>query len=175
MSAAGGGYLAAMLALAGLCGVHAWCKLSPAFARRWFTSAVLFAVTWRLGGRLGPPSGDPLAVAAPLLVIYLAAAVTKGIVEATRALAGRHAVHVVMTGLFAAAIAWPHEALWSQRGWVAASPPRAALAAWGAAALVFYGTYKLVDHAAWPDALRWLVLVLAMPGLGAVLAAFAGA
>ena len=164
-------YLVALCVLVVLAIVHAGVKLSSGFAWRWFVGAALFGATWGLGGRLAAPSAAPLALLVPAFVFYVAAAVTKGIVESTDALAGRHVVHVLMTGVFAVAIAWPHEVLWREGGWVEVSPASARALAWGVAAFLFYGAYKLVDHARWPAAARVLVLLLAMPALGAALAA----
>ena len=174
MTSAGGTYASAMVVLVALAALHAWTKLSPRFARRWFGSAVLFGATWTLAGRLELPTGDVLALIVPAFVFYVAAAVTKGLVESTDALAGRHVVHVVMTALFAVAIAWPHERLWRERAWFPTSSEVSIALAWGAAAFVFYGTYKLVDHSTWSQNTQRVALAVAMPALGAALGMWVG-
>jgi len=139
-----------------LAACHAWRKLSPYFAATWFGSGLVFGYLWA-GGR-----GDPEAVLPSLLLIYLAAALSKGLVESRPALAGNHPAHVVVTALVAGLLALPLESAARQCGWplprshagelwgVSADwlggVPLAAAVDLSIAAGLFYGTYKVLDH-----------------------------
>src|SRR5262249_17796380 len=80
--------------------VHAFRKLSPYFAAAWFGSGLVFGWFWTTR------HNAPEAVLLPVFVTYLAAALTKGIVEQGR-FAGNHLVHVLGAGVFAGLVALP--------------------------------------------------------------------
>ena len=153
---------------------HAWRKLSPYFCATWFGAGLLFGYLWT-GGR-----GDPAVVLPPALLVYLAAAVTKGLIETRPALAGNHLVHVLVTALVGGLLALPFEATARVRDWplprahtgslwgipadALGGVPLAAAVDWSIAAAVFYGTYKLLDHVGLKQgALQTVLLFGAMP------------
>lgn len=167
-----------------LVGVHAYRKLSPYFALTWLGSGLLFGMQWGEGGSALqlPASVKPEVVALPVLLFYLAAAVTKGLVETRDGLRGNHLVHVLMTGVFGGVIALPLESAARTTGWQLPSTgaptgsvvspaiglggvPLAVVAGWAVAATAFYGTYKLLDHVGLSKALQTVVLFAAMPFL----------
>jgi hypothetical protein len=78
-----------------LAGVHAYRKLSPYFAITWFGAGLVFGWFWT------DARTSPEALLLPALVIYLAAALTKGLVE-RGAFAGNHVVHVLAAGVLCA-------------------------------------------------------------------------
>jgi len=114
-----------------------------------------------------------------MLVVYLAAAVTKGIVE-RGALAGNHVVHVLATGVFSALIALPLESAaramhWAlprdapgvthgvlQPRWLGGVPGDQ-LVLWALIGTLFYGLYKLLDHIGLGPALQTVLLFAGMP------------
>lgn len=156
-------YRALLAGLAFLAGCHAHLKVSPFFAATWFGSTLVFGWCWA-GQR-----GDPELVLLPGLVVYTAAAVTKGLVESRPSLAGAHSLHVLLTGLLAGLLALPFEALARPMGWPVPRPAGRLLlgldpdwlggvtldpvAQWTAVGLVLYGGYKILDHVGLP---RWL-------------------
>ena len=155
--------------------VHAYRKLSPFFAVTWFGAGLIF------GWFFTSHRSSPEALLLPALVVYLAAAVAKGIVE-RGALAGNHVVHVLATGVFGALIALPLESsarsmdwitprgpslvLWpfAQHTWTGGVPLELPLQ-WAVVATLFYGVYKLLDHVGLGAALQTIVLFGAMPFL----------
>ncbi len=169
--------------------VHAYRKLSPYFAVAWFGSALVFGWFWT------SQRTSPEALLLPGLVVYLAAAVTKGVVE-RGALAGNHVAHVLGAGLFAGLIALPLEAACDAQGWITprGSPSLTGGALdgpwlggasadvviqWSLLGTLFYGTYKLLDHVGIGPVLQTVALFGLMPflprGLEAVLGWFGGA
>ncbi len=78
-----------------LAGVHAYRKLTPYFAITWFGAGLVFGWFWTENRT------HPEALLLPAFVVYLAAAITKGVVE-RGSLAGNHVVHVLASGIFAA-------------------------------------------------------------------------
>ncbi|HZM01179.1 MAG TPA: hypothetical protein VFD43_13110 [Planctomycetota bacterium] len=155
--------------------VHAYRKLTPFFAVTWFGAGLVFGWFWT-GHR-----SSPEAVLLPVLVVYLAAAVAKGIVE-RGALAGNHLVHVLAAGVFGGLIAWPLESSARAMGWItprgsalrlwplgdhawSAGVPPELLLQWAVACTLFYGVYKLLDHIGLGATLQTLVLFGAMPFL----------
>jgi hypothetical protein len=171
-----------------LAGVHAFRKLSPYFAVAWFGSGLVFGWFWT-AHRTAPE-----ALLLPALVTYLAAALTKGLVE-KGSFEGNHVVHVLVAGLCAGLLALPLEAACDAMGWV--TPRDAAditggvldgpwfggasadlAIQWGVLGLVFYGTYKLLDHIGIGPVVQTLALFGVMPflprGVEVVLGWFGG-
>ena len=162
-------------------GVHAFRKLSPYFAITWFGAGLVFGWFWTEHRQA------PEALLLPALVVYIAAAVTKGIVE-RGVLAGVHIVHVLATGLFAGLIALPLETAAASMRWVTPRPraqpdarPRqgrvdsgggsADLALqWVAVGLVFYGVYKILDHIGLGVVVQTILLFALMPVLPKLIA-----
>lgn len=161
---AGGVFLAA---------THAYRKLSPYFAITWFGAGLVFGYLWRTGNPM------PEVVLLPALVVYLAAAVTKGLVETSERVAGNHVVHVILTGLFSGVIALPLEASARAMGWPLPRPASRVLlgvspdwlggvtldafALWVIVGTLFYGTYKVLDHIGLGKAVQTVLLFGAMP------------
>lgn len=177
----------AVAVLAFLAAVHAYRKLSPYFAVAWFGSGLVFGWAWSTGAPL------PETLLLPVTVIYIAAALTKGLVETGR-FSGNHVLHVLLTGLLAATVAAPLEAAARAMGWTLprAAPdilpaaldgpwlggvPADAWLVWALAGAGFYGLYKLLDHSGLGATLRTPLLFVAawfLPrGVDAVLAALA--
>lgn len=154
---------------------HAYRKLSPFFAVTWFGAGLVFG--WVYTAHRSAPE----ALLLPALVVYLAAAVAKGIVE-RGALAGNHVVHVLAAGVFGGLIALPLESsaaamgwitprspvlrLWalSDHTWTGGVPPELVLQ-WSVLSTLFYGVYKLLDHVGLGPALQTIALFAAMPFL----------
>ena len=136
--------------------VHAYRKLSPFFCVTWFGAGLAFGYLWTDAR----PSAEVLLM--PVLVIYLSAALAKGLIETRGALAGNHLVHVLLTGFLAGLVALPLEAVCQAQGWPVPRPASRALWGldpswlggpsmdavwlWACIGLVFYGTYKVLDH-----------------------------
>lgn len=159
-----------------LAAVHAWRKLSPYFSACWFGSGLVFGWCWAGAG------AGPEAVLLPVLVIYQAAAVTKGLVETRPRIAGNHVLHVLMTGVLSAALALPWEAAARAASW---PRPRVAerelfgidtagflgglqldlVLLWCLVGIAFYGAYKLLDHSGLSRTLQTLVVFGVMPFL----------
>jgi hypothetical protein len=155
--------------------VHAYRKLSPYFAVAWFGSALVFGWFWT------EQRTSPEALLLPGFVVYLAAALTKGVVE-RGALAGNHLAHVLGAGLFAGLVALPLEAACATQGWTV---PRGAPALtggaldgpwfggasadvviqWSLLGTLFYGTYKLLDHVGVGPVVQTVALFGVMPFL----------
>ena len=163
-----------------LAAVHAWTKLSPEFAASWFGGGLVFGWCW------APAGAGPEAVLLPVLVVYEAAAVTKGLVETRDRLRGNHVLHVLMTGALTAILALPWEAAARAASW---PRPRAAdrdlyglsseilggsgpdlILLWALVGLGFYGAFKIIDHSGLPRALQVLVVFAGMPFLARGLA-----
>jgi hypothetical protein len=158
-----------------LAALHAWRKLSPYFAATWFGAGLAFGWTWT------SRRDSAAALLLPVLVVYLSAALTKGLVERGR-LAGRHVVHVLMTGCLAGLVALPLESSALAMGW---STPRGApglshwfsrpdwtggvpgalVVQWMLVGLLFYGVYKLLDHAGLGRGVQAVLIVGAAPFL----------
>ena len=158
-----------------LCFVHAYRKLSPFFAVTWFGAALIFGWFYTAN------RSSPEALLLPGMVVYLAAAVAKGVVE-RGALAGNHVVHVLASGVFGGLIALPLESSAAAMGWTTARSPFLRLWAlsdhtwtggvppelilqWGVLSTLFYGVYKLLDHVGLGTTLQTIVLFAAMPFL----------
>jgi hypothetical protein len=158
-----------------LAGVHAYRKLEPYFAITWFGAGLVF------GWFFTEAHTQPEALLLPALVVYLAAALTKGIVE-QGALAGNHVAHVLATGLFAAVVALPLESAARAMHWVlprdapdvlhgALEPrwlggvPGEQLVLWSLVGALFYGLYKVLDHVGLGPVLQTVLLFVAMPFL----------
>lgn len=155
-----------------LAATHAYRKLSPYFAMTWFGAGLVFGWLWA-----EPPRG-PEVVLLPVLVVYAAAAATKGLVERGR-LAGNHLVHVLVTGLLSAAVALPYEALARELGLPVPRPAGRVLLGvspgwlggvtldvallWAIVGTVFYGAYKLLDHVGLGRPLQTVLLFAATP------------
>jgi len=155
--------------------VHAYRKLTPFFAVSWFGAALVFGWFWT------SQRSSPEALLLPGLVVYLAAAVAKGVVE-RGSLAGNHIVHVLAAGVFGGLIAWPLESsaramgwtlprgsslhLWTlpDHAWTSGVPPELLLQ-WTVLCTLFYGLYKLLDHVGLGATLQIVVLLGAMPFL----------
>jgi len=153
---------------------HSYRKLSPYFAVTWFGAGLVFG--WFYTGHRSSPE----ALLLPALVVYLAAAVAKGIVE-RGALAGNHVVHVLAAGVFGGLIALPLESSAAAMGWTTPRSPAVRLWAlshtwtggvppelvlqWSVLSTLFYGVYKLLDHVGLGPALQAIVLLVAMPFL----------
>ncbi len=168
--------VAAMVFLAA---VHAYTKLSPYFCTCWFGAGLVFGWLW------SDRPEEASAILVPVLVFYIAAAVTKGLVETRERLAGNHVLHVVMTGVFSGVIALPLESGARVMGWAMPAPalglkglmdgpvdpdllggvPILVLVVWVIAGTVFYGAYKLLDHSGLPAAWRTVLLFVGMPFL----------
>lgn len=158
----------------GLAFAHAFRKLSPFFAVTWFGAGLVF------GWFYTSHRSSPEALLLPALVVYLAAAVAKGIVE-RGALAGNHVVHVLAAGVFGGLIALPLESSAAAMGWTTPSSPALRLWAldhtwtggvppelvlqWSVLSTLFYGVYKLLDHVGLGPTLQTIVLFVAMPFL----------
>ena len=165
-------YRLLLVGLTFLAMVHAHTKVSPYFALTWLGSTLLFGWFWA-GGR-----GDPELVLLPCVVVYTAAAVTKGLLE-TRGMAGIHSLHVVFTGLLSGLLALPILALARAMGWPVPRPVGRvllgvepeylggitldAVAQWVAIGFLVYGVYKVLDHVGLPRWLAVLVLFASMP------------
>jgi hypothetical protein len=158
-----------------LAAVHAYRKLEPYFAVTWFGSGLVF------GWFFTEAHTKPEALLLPVLVVYIAAAVTKGIVE-RGALAGNHVVHVLATGLFAALVALPLESAARAMHWVLprdapsvthgviksqwlGGVPGDQLVLWGLVGTLFYGLYKILDHIGLGPVLQTVLLFVGMPFL----------
>ena len=158
-----------------LAATHAYRKLSPYFAIAWFGSGLVFGWSWTAS------HSAPEAWLLPALVTYLAAAVTKGLVETGR-FSGNHVVHVLATGVFTGVVALPLEAAARAMGWtVPREAPRVLPSNWSGPWLggvpadvvlqwmvvgaAFYGVYKLLDHIGVGAALQTVLLFAAMPFL----------
>ena len=155
--------------------VHAYRKLSPFFAVTWFGSGLVFGWFWTT------QRSSPEALLLPGLVVYVAAAVAKGLVE-RGSLAGNHILHVLVAGLCAGVIALPLEAavlamnwttargptlvLWPRAShvWTGGVPPELILQ-WVVVGTAFYATYKLLDHVGLGPAMQTVALFVAMPFL----------
>ena len=158
-----------------LAAIHAWTKLSPEFAGSWFGAGLVFGWSW------APRGAGPEAVLLPVLVVYEAAAVTKGLVETRDRVRGNHVVHVIMTGLLSAVLALPWEAAARAAGWPRPRTPGRELwgvpadalggvgldtvALWTILGGLFYGAFKVVDHSGLPRGLQVLVLFGGVPFL----------
>lgn len=158
-----------------LAAVHAWRKLSPYFAACWFGAGLVFGWFWNTGDAL------PETLLLPALLVYQAAAVTKGLVETRERVRGNHLFHVLLTGLLTGVLALPWEAAARAMNW--SLPRDATRTLWGVspdalggagldAALLwallgtaFYGTYKLLDHTGLPRWLQTLAVFGVMPWL----------
>jgi len=158
-----------------LAAVHAWRKLSAYFAACWFGSGLVFGWFWHTGETL------PEAVLLPALLVYQAAAVTKGLVETRERVRGNHLLHVLLTGVLTGVLALPWLAAARAMGW--ALPRDASRALWGVSpdalggvgldatllwvllGTAFYGTYKLLDHTGLPRWLQTLAVFGVMPWL----------
>lgn len=156
-----------------LAAAHAYRKLSPYFAITWFGSGLVFGWFWTTH------HAAPEALLLPALLTYLAAALTKGLVEHGR-LAGNHVVHVIVTGLLTGVVAMPIESAGAAMGWVL---PRGApdfvgaavnpawmggvsldvVAQWSLIGTLFYGFYKLLDHIGLGSATQTLLLFVGAP------------
>jgi hypothetical protein len=137
-----------------LAALHAWTKLSRLFALTWFGAGVEYA--WFALGRQATLE----ALVLPAFVIYLAAALTKGLVERGR-FRGNHLLHVVATGVFSGLVVLPLASAAMGMGWPGthelggAAPsgpwiggvPAGLVVRWVVTGGLFYGTYKLLDHA----------------------------
>ena len=150
-----------------LAAVHAYTKLSPYFAITWFGSGLVFGYLWRTGTPM------PEVVLLPVVVVYMAAALTKGLVESRERWRGIHVAHVLVTGLLTGLLALPYESAARAMGWPVPRPASRALlgvdaswlggvtldavAMWTILGTFFYGTYKLLDHIGLP---RWVQTVL---------------
>ena len=154
---------------------HAFRKLSPYFAAAWFGSGIVF------GWFFTTHKTEPEAVLLPVFITYLAAALTKGIVE-RGAFAGNHLAHVLGAGAFAGFVAIPLEACCAAMGWTL---PRAAplithgaidgpwlggattdaAIQWAVVGTLFYGTYKILDHLGIGRVLQTVALFGVMPFL----------
>jgi hypothetical protein len=158
-----------------LAAVHAYRKLEPYFAITWFGAGLVF------GWFFTAERTHPEALLLPALVVYLAAAVSKGIIE-RGALAGNHVVHVLATGLFSGLIALPLESAARAMPWVlprdapdvfdgAVKPewlggvPAGQLVLWSLTGALFYGLYKLLDHIGLGPVLQTVLLFAGMPFL----------
>lgn len=172
LDATGYRFVVALLSLTA--GVHAWTKLSPYFAATWFGSAAVFGYLFGEGDAL------PETVLLPGLVVYMAAAVTKGLVETRDGVRGNHLVHVLMTGVFSGLLVLPFvaaarasdwalprgraDAPWGlDDGWLEALHLDAGLR-WSLVGLAFYGSYKLLDHSGLSRGLQ-TVAVFGVPPL----------
>jgi hypothetical protein len=156
--------------------VHAYRKLSPYFAVTWFGAGVLFAYFW------GGQSAHAEVLLLPALVIYVAAAATKGLVETRPRLAGNHPLHVLMTGALSGVLAMPFETCSRSMGWGLprrvgrpllgvdadwlGGVPLDAVLLWALAGACFYGLYKVLDHIGLGRALQTVLLFGAAPFLG---------
>ena len=158
-----------------LAGVHAFRKLSPYFAITWFGSGLVLGWFWT------EHRGAPEALLLPALVIYIAAAVSKGIVE-RGTFTGNHIVHVIATGLFTGLIALPLETAADAMRWIT---PRGAPAVthghvkpewlgggsadlavqWAVLGFIYYTLYKILDHIGLGSVLQTVLLFAAMPFL----------
>ncbi|GJM23341.1 MAG: hypothetical protein DHS20C15_32560 [Planctomycetota bacterium] len=158
-----------------LAAVHAWRKLSPYFAACWFGSGLVFGWFWNQGDAL------PETVLLPALLVYQAAAVTKGLVETRDRVRGNHLFHVLLTGLLTGVLALPWEAAARAMSWelprratrdLWGLPPDAlggvgldATLLWVLLGTAFYGVYKLLDHTGLPRWLQTLAIFGVMPWL----------
>lgn len=166
-------YRAFVTVLTGLAFVHAYRKLSPYFAATWFGAAGVFAWIWARG--VSPPESFLL----PGLVVYTAAAITKGVVETRDGVRGNHVVHVVMTGVFTGLLVLPFEAAARAMTWTLPHPgtrhlfglpelggvPAGSVALWSILGLLFYGSYKVLDHVGLGPAVQAVVLFAVTPFL----------
>ncbi len=158
-----------------LAGVHAFRKLSPYFAITWFGSALVFAWFWT------SHDSSPEALLLPGLVVYLGAALSKGLVE-QGSLAGNHIVHVLATGVLTGLVALPLESVaigmnlltprdaplftpgWLDGAWMGGVSTDLFLQ-WMLVGAVFYGTYKILDHIGLGSVLQTILLFAVMPFL----------
>jgi hypothetical protein len=156
-----------------LAGAHAYRKLSPYFAIAWFGSGLVFGWFW------ADQHAAPEALLLPALLTYLAAALTKGLVEGGR-FAGNHVVHVLVTGVLTGVVALPVESAGVARGWLlprgapavtgrAVDPewlggvPLDAVIQWSLFGTLFYGLYKLLDHIGLGGTMQTVLLFGGMP------------
>ncbi len=159
-----------------LASTHAYCKVSPFFSITWFGSSLVLGWFWSEG------TAQPEAILLPGLVVYVAAALTKGIVESRPRLRGNHLVHVIVTGLFTGVVSLPLESaartqnwvlpreisgslLGLDAGWFGGTAPLA-FATWGVLGTLYYGLYKLLDHAGLGGAAQVVLLFAATPFVG---------
>lgn len=149
-------YQAFLTAATVFAAAHAYRKLSPFFCVSWFGAGWIFAYLWTQA------RPAPEVVLLPPLVFYLAAALTKGLVETRASVQGNHLVHVAMTGVLSGVVALPLIAVAGAMGWSVPRPASRVLLSvngswlggptldavwlWIAAGGVFYGAYKLFDH-----------------------------
>ena len=165
-----------------LVGVHAYRKLSPYFAVTWIGAGALFGALWCADGFEWPAQVRSEVVLLPVSLFYLAAALTKGIVETRDRLRGNHFFHVLMTGVFAGLLGLSLKSsadasgfhlqsfgidgnLLSSSGMEIGGVPLAVGLGWAVAASAFYGIYKLFDHAGLSKPLQTVVLFVSMPFL----------
>jgi len=154
-----------------LVAVHAYRKLSPYFAVTWLGAGLLFGSLW------SGVAVRPEVTLLPVVVFYLAAAVTKGLVETRDRVRGNHLVHVIMTGVFGGVIALAVEGAGRSAGWVLPETgasaagfapggvPWRVAAGWAVAATGFYGLYKLLDHVGLQRPAQTVLLFAAVPFL----------
>ncbi len=167
-----------------LAGVHAFRKLSPYFAITWFGAGLVLGWFWTAH------HAAPEALLLPALVVYIAAAVSKGIVERGR-FTGNHVVHVIATGLFSGLIALPLETAAESMRWITprGAPPVTAgrirpewigggsadlVVQWMVLGLLFYALYKILDHVGLGSVMQTVLLFAAMPFLPRVVDAALG-
>jgi hypothetical protein len=166
-------YQAFLVVLAVLCASHAHRQVSPFFAITWWGASLIFGWFWA-DGRPAPE-----LVLLPGIVIYTAAAVTKGLLETRPSLAGAHSLHVVMTGVLSGLLALPFESVARAMGWSVPRPAGRTLlwvksewlggvtldaaAAWGIAGFLLYGVYKVLDHIGLPKGNQVIALLASMP------------
>jgi hypothetical protein len=158
-----------------LAAAHAYRKLTPFFAITWFGSGLVFGWFWT------SEHAAPEAILLPAFLIYLAAALTKGLVEHGR-FAGNHVVHVLVTGLMTAVVAVPVESAGAAMGWILprGAPHLAGVPSesgwlggvkldepvqWCLIGMLFYGYYKLLDHIGLGGATQTVLLFGGMPFL----------
>lgn len=167
------GYRLVVVVATFLAAAHAWRKLSPFFAAHWFGAGLVFGWLWT------DARAAPEAVLLPALVVYTAAAITKGLVETRDGVRGNHLVHVLLTGLFAGWLALPFEFAARAAGFTlprvldgelfgvgahaTLGVPLGAVWAWTVLGGVFYGAYKLFDHCGLPKAAQSVVVFGAQP------------
>jgi len=158
-----------------LAGAHAYRKLSPFFAIAWFGAGAVFGWFWT------EHHAAPEALLLPAFLTYIAAALTKGLVEGGR-FAGNHVVHVLVTGVLTGVVALPVESAGAAMGWVlprgaprifggALDPewlggvPLDAVVQWSLVGTLFYGLYKLLDHIGLGGTMQTVLLFGGMPFL----------
>jgi hypothetical protein len=158
-----------------LAGAHAYRKLSPYFAIAWFGSGLVFGWFWT------DQHAAPEALLLPAFLTYLAAALTKGLVEGGR-FSGNHVVHVIVTGVLTGVVALPVESAGAAMGWVLprgaaritggavdpewlGSVPLDTVVQWSLVGTLFYGLYKLLDHIGIGSTMQTVLLFGGMPFL----------